>query len=166
MLPEWVKRPDVISSTVMSVIGVIASLYSHEIRRSFGWPGKRLVQSQLAVSKNDLRHLQQMHDSAYELLLWLASCVCELILTAFWSWIVFAGGNVIYILLIGHSFWQSHTEPLYAVFGILTGSLFRIRGTIKALLNYDTAVAGMKATIEACQAQLAKESQAAQSGVR
>ena len=68
---------------------------------------------------------------------------------AFWAWIVFAGGNIIYILITGHSFWQTRAEPLFAICGLLAGSLLRIRSTINALSNYDTAAARTKATIEA-----------------
>jgi len=43
MLPEWVKRPDVIFSTVISIIGVVVSLYAHEIEGRSAGRGSALL---------------------------------------------------------------------------------------------------------------------------
>jgi hypothetical protein len=155
MLPQWLTKPEVIFSAGLGLVFFIASLYSAEIRRSFKLPRKKMVQSLLKFSENELQTIEFMHENAYYLLLWLARSVFDILNTLFWIMLAAIGVNMMAYFTVGHLLW---TSWIVAFFGPMIGAILgqgrRNYGTIKALYDYANTVARLKRTIELCKAEL------------
>ena len=155
MLPPWLTKPEVIFSTVLTVLFFIGSLYAGEIRRSFHWPRKAMIKSLLKFSETELKWIELLHENAYYLLLWLARSVFDMFNLLFWIMASALVVNVIGYLVLKHFLWTSWVTVVFGpMMGAVIGRARRDYGIIKSLYNYDKTVATLKNNIEVCKAEL------------
>jgi len=155
MLPQWLTKPEVIFSTVLSVILFVGALYAEEIRRSFRWPRKAAVKSLLQFSENELETIQMIHGSAYYLLLWLARFALDIWNILFWTLICGYAADILTFWITKHFIPSQFVITLLSpVIGMILAKGRREYGTIRALYDYDKRVAQLTENIELCRREL------------
>jgi hypothetical protein len=159
MLPEWFKKPEVIYTTMLAVIGIAVALYPTHIRRGLRWPRQMMtrgmIRSLLKFSKDELAALELLHNNPYNLVLWLAWNLFSLVKWVFWGVVAGAILNFAIYFITKDVWYRSPLSLIWVLPGVIYGRGGRLSGTLRGLFHFDTTTATLKNTIEECNKLLA-----------
>jgi len=155
MLPDWFKKPEVVYTTVLFLIGIAVSLYPSIFRKGLGLPGKAMRRSLLSLSENELRLLEWLNGNAYALVLWLAWSLVDLLNYLFLLLLLSGFIDIAGYFITGKLLWTSWvTGFISPSLGAIIGRSRRNYLIIKGLYNFDKRTTELKETIQRCRQEL------------
>jgi hypothetical protein len=141
--------------TILFVIGLYATLNPSRTKELLGIPGRGLNRAALKYYEQELATLEGLHANSYNLLLWLAWNVLDVMTYVFWFSIaytlVFVGLFLTFAKMHGTSFGGGFVA--LASGGVL-GRARSMRDTMKSLYDYDKKTEKLKKLIASIKSKL------------
>jgi len=117
---------------------------------------RKMLESYLKFTENELASLEYIHDNAYHLVLWLAWTALSFLKWLFWSVILGIIVSIAAYLITKDVWFRSPSMILGPAMGVIVGHVQRSYGTVMALYKYEQRTSEMKEGIAQAKAELAK----------
>lgn len=149
MIPDWLKKPEIIYTTVLFLISVGIGLYQSEVRGLMKIPGKKIQSRALRRLEGELHVITSLHENSYRLLLWVLWHIVD---TAKRIVVLALAANVINTiigLISGHPLWNNTgwVMILSPALGVLIGHWTITHRIVNGLLRFDLRKAELERDI-------------------
>jgi hypothetical protein len=158
----WITKPEVIYSTVLFLIALLATLYPAKIKALFGLTVYKLKRNKLKQLKledlqNQLLLLERLKGNTYGLLAWTMFSLVGIIRNVLWIFIFCGSASGIVILIWGKPLWPIVATVVTMPIAFGLGSLQVLYATLKGLHDYDNTTAKLKESIARLRRELGLE---------